>query len=132
MPHTDEKLGLRAGVDGSGVPVGFQWDVLRRFTDDGGAVLGETRISVPVSAEDLAAHISASLVAQAATIQADGVVRDALVAERDAALRASRLTEVERETLRVERDDARSAGAILRGERDALAEQLAALQSVPE
>lgn len=84
MPYTDEKIGLRAGVDVNGVPVGFQWDVLRRFTDDEGAALGETRVQVAVSNEELATHISAALVAQAADIAADRLERDAIAAERDA------------------------------------------------
>lgn len=86
MPHTDEKLGLRAGVDVNGVPVGFEWEVLRRFTDDKGAALGEMRVSVPLTAEELATHISAALVAQAADIAADRVERDRIAAERDAAV----------------------------------------------
>jgi hypothetical protein len=89
MPYTDEKLGLRAGVDVNGVPVGFTWDVLRRFTDDEGAPVGESLTSVPVTTAELQQHISAALVAQAADIEADRILRDAIAVERDA-LRAER------------------------------------------
>jgi hypothetical protein len=79
MPYIDTKTGLRAGVDVNQVPVGFQWDVLRQFTDDAGNVLGEARVSVPVTSEELAAHISAALAAQAADIAEDAQKRAALV-----------------------------------------------------
>lgn len=81
MPYTDEKLGLRAGVDKNGVPVGFHWIVLRRFTDEEGNALGETRTEVALTNEELETHISAGLVAQAADIEADRLERDALAQE---------------------------------------------------
>jgi hypothetical protein len=79
MPYIDTKTGLRAGVDVNEVPVGFQWEVLRQFTDDAGNVLGEARVTVPVTAEELATHISGALAAQAADIAEDAQKRAALI-----------------------------------------------------
>lgn len=80
MPYVDTKTGLRAGVDKNEVPVGFHWEVLRQFTDDAGNVLGESRVTVPLTAEELAQHISAALAAQAADIAEDAQKRAALIA----------------------------------------------------
>lgn len=79
MPYIDTKTGLRAGVDKNEVPVGFHWEVLRQFTDDAGNVLGESRVTVPLTAEELAAHVSAALAAQASDIAEDARKRAALV-----------------------------------------------------
>jgi hypothetical protein len=81
MYHTDEKTGLRGGVDVNGVPTGMEWRVIRRFFEEGGAALGETTTYVPFTSEELATHLSAALVAQAANIEADRLARDALTAE---------------------------------------------------
>lgn len=81
MYHTDEKTGLRGGVDVNGVPTGMEWRVVRRFFEDGGAALGETVTYVAFTSEELATHLSAALAAQAANIEADRLARDALVAE---------------------------------------------------
>jgi hypothetical protein len=81
MYHTDEKTGLRGGVDVNGVPTGMEWRVVRRFFEDGGAALGETVTYVAFTSEELATHLSAALIAQAADIEADRLARDALVTE---------------------------------------------------
>jgi hypothetical protein len=81
MYHADEKTGLRGGVDVNGVPTGMEWRVIRRFFEEGGAVLGETTTYVPFTSEELATHLSSALVAQAADIEADRLAHDALVAE---------------------------------------------------
>lgn len=91
MPHVDEITGGSFGVDKNKVPVGFHWHVLRKFTDDAGNVLGEARVQVPLSAEELQAHISGALTARDADIAADRAEQDALKAEiqkRDLALDA--------------------------------------------
>jgi hypothetical protein len=81
MYHTDEKTGLRGGVDVNGVPAGMEWRVIRRFFDDNDAPLGETITYVSFTSQELTTHLSAALVAQAADIEADRLARDALVAE---------------------------------------------------
>lgn len=102
MYHTDEKTGLRGGVDVNGVPTGMEWRVLRRFFDDGGAPLGETITYVAFTSDELATHLSTALVAQAADIEADRVARDTIVAERDAALAELAAARAERDTLAAE------------------------------
>lgn len=132
MPYTDEKIGLRAGVDVNGVPTGFQWDVLRRFTDDEGNALGETRTSVAVTDEELAAHISAALVAQAtdiANFATERNERDAAAAAALAAVAAQRdAAFAELEQLTVAHDALADAFQRVKTERDALL----AAQAAPE
>lgn len=100
MAHTDERTGGFFGVDGNGVPVGWHWNVIRRFTDDdSGASLGEARLPVPFTTEELAQHVSAALVAQAADIESDRVVRAAIAAERDQALADLRASQAETATV---------------------------------
>jgi hypothetical protein len=94
MYHTDEKTGLRGGVDVNGVPTGMEWQVIRRFFDDNDAPLGETVVWVGFTSQELQTHLSAALSAQAANIEADRLARDALAAERDAlAAQVASLTE---------------------------------------
>lgn len=109
MPHTDVKTGIRAGVDKNEVPVGWQWEVLRTFRDDQGAVLGEARVTVPLTAEELSEHVSAALVAQAADIARDSAVRDKAVADCKAAEAARDQAVAERDALAQKLADARAA-----------------------
>ena len=81
MPYTDEKLGGAFGVDKNFVPVGFHWNVLRRFTDDEGKAIGEMRTQVPFTLEELHAHITPALTARDQDIEADRKEADALKAE---------------------------------------------------
>lgn len=115
MP-VDVKEGLIAGVDKNGVLTGIQWRVLRRYEDG-----GELRTTVPLTMDELRAHLGEALARQAEDIVADRVVRDGIAAERDAALAAVRELEAERETLKQERDEARS-------QRSEMAGRIAALE----
>ena len=88
----DTKLnGGFTGVDKNLVPVGWFWTVSRVTTYDDGTVT-TTTLSVPFTADDLTAHVSAALVAQAADIASDAAERDSLkaqLAEKTAALDAA-------------------------------------------
>lgn len=90
----DALQGGEFGVDKNGVPCGWRWKINRTiFFDDGSST--DVTVWSSFSSEDLSAHISQALVAQAADIAADAAERDALrseletvTAERDA-LRAA-------------------------------------------
>lgn len=131
MPHTDVIESLSAGVDKNGVPVGFEWHVRRTFTDETGNVLGETRVTVRLTREELAEHISAALVKQAGDIAQDSIVRDGIASERDEARAQVRQLEADAKRLKQEHVSALHALseregakiAALAQERDALAAQ---------
>lgn len=88
MPYTDTKQGGDFGIDKNEVPVGFRWRVLRKFTDDAGAVLGETTVYVPFTKADLEIYVTPALAARDADIATDRAEMDAVKAKLKAAVDA--------------------------------------------
>lgn len=109
MPYTDVKTGLRAGVDKNGLPVGFLWEVMRTFTGDHGEPLGEARMTVPLTKEELDQHIGAGLTSRDADIEEDKRVRTQERAAHAAAIEAknAELTEKQAEIAAKEAELAR-------------------------